>query len=95
MTNAQPKPDNLFGVCAALGEDFGFDPLYLRIALGAGILWNPVAIVGLYAAAGVLVLVTRLLFPNPKLASADVAHIDSARLARPAAPDAPELARAA
>ena len=53
------KPDNLFGVCAALGEDFGFNPLWLRIALGAGVLWNPLAVLGVYVALGALVLATR------------------------------------
>ena len=69
-TATQPKPDNLFGVCAALGEDLGVNPLWLRIALGAGILWNPFAMVAIYAGMGVVVVATRLLFPNRKPAAA-------------------------
>ena len=69
---AQPKPDNLFGVCAALGDDFGFNPLYLRVALSAGVLWNPLAMLGIYVALGVVVLATRLLIPDAKPAPAPV-----------------------
>lgn len=58
------KEDNLFGVCAALGEDFGFNPLWLRIALSVGILWNPMAMIGGYAVLGVIVGLSRLLVPN-------------------------------
>jgi phage shock protein PspC (stress-responsive transcriptional regulator) len=67
-TASQPKPENLFGVCAALAEDFGFNPMWLRVALGAGILWNPAAMLAIYAGLGILVLATRLLFPDRKLA---------------------------
>lgn len=68
---ASDRPwDNLLGICACLGEDLGFNPLYLRIALAGGLLWNPWAMVGAYAAAGVVVLATRLLFPNPRRAAA-------------------------
>ncbi|WP_182912035.1 PspC domain-containing protein [Sphingomonas cavernae] len=60
------KEDNLFGVCAALGEDFGFNPLLLRIVLGASLLWNPVAVLGGYAAVGLVVAVSRWLYPGPR-----------------------------
>ena len=87
-----PKPDNLFGVCAALGEDFGFNPLYLRIALSAGVLWNPLAMLGIYVALGAVVLATRLLFPDRK-------PVAEAQAALPVVPEAAnsevELARAA
>lgn len=68
----EPKPDNLLGICAALGEDFGFNPLWLRVALGAGILWNPAVIVGTYLALGLVVLATRLAFPDRKPSAGDV-----------------------
>lgn len=88
---APAQKDNLFGICAALGEDFGFDPLYLRIALGAGILWNPLAMLGGYLALGVLVLATRLLVPDPIPVTA-VERIDTAE---PAHAEEIEYARAA
>ncbi len=74
MQESQPsvftRDDTLFGVCQALGEDFGFNPNYLRIAFGASLLWNPVAVVGAYLAAGVAVALSRWLAPNPRSALA-------------------------
>ena len=32
-THTTPQQDNLLGICHALGETFGFNPLYLRLAL--------------------------------------------------------------
>ncbi|WP_374942343.1 PspC domain-containing protein [Sphingomonas sp.] len=98
MHDQQPAPiakkDNLFGICAALGEDFGFNPLYLRIALSVGILWNPLAMFGGYLALGLVVLATRLLCPDAKTsaATAEITHLDAAR---PVTTDAVELAKAA
>jgi phage shock protein PspC (stress-responsive transcriptional regulator) len=60
-TPAPQKLDNLFGVCHALGEAFGFNPLYLRIAIVFGILINFEVTAILYAAAGVAVLIAHLL----------------------------------
>jgi phage shock protein PspC (stress-responsive transcriptional regulator) len=41
------RDDTFFGVCEALGEDFGFNPFYLRLALGVGLIWNPLAMIAL------------------------------------------------
>jgi len=69
MQNSRPNlftsDDTLFGVCEALGEDFGFNPLYLRVTLAVLLLWNPTVIIGVYLAAGVVVAATRWMFPNP------------------------------
>src|ERR1043166_10247988 len=35
--NPLTREDTLLGVCEALGEDFRFNPLLLRVALGAGL----------------------------------------------------------
>lgn len=71
---ATPAPaahqDNLFGVCAAIGEDFGFNPLWLRIAFACGLLFSLEGVIAAYAALGVVVLVSRLVAPNPKKAPA-------------------------
>jgi len=58
------RDDTFFGVCEALGEDFGFNPLYLRVAIGVAILWNPAVVIGAYVAAGVLVALSRWIFPG-------------------------------
>jgi phage shock protein C len=76
-TKSASKPDNLLGICNALGEDFGFDPLYLRIALAVGMLFSPVAMFGIYGAMGIIVLASRLIAPNPRR-KAEVVHLQPA-----------------
>src|SRR4051812_44116576 len=70
--NPFTREDTLFGVCEALGEDFRFNPLLLRIAFGAGLFLNPMLAIGGYAGAGVVVLLSRLLSPNPRRPKAPV-----------------------
>lgn len=74
MQNAQPnlftRHDTIFGVCEGLGEDLGFNPLWLRLALPLLLFINPVATLAGYAAAGAIVFATRLLVPNPRPAIA-------------------------
>ena len=60
------RDDTLLGVCAAIAEDFGFNPVLLRLLFGVGMLFNPVAAVAAYAAAGALVAVSRWLVPEPR-----------------------------
>lgn len=68
MPQAHPNPlmrdDTMFGVCQALGEDFGFSPNWLRVALAVGLFVNPLAAIGAYLAAGLLVAVSRFAFPS-------------------------------
>lgn len=59
------RDDTILGVCEGLGEELGFNPLWLRIALSAGLLWNPLVVVGLYFGLGLLLAAARLLFPAP------------------------------
>lgn len=70
------RSDTLFGICEALGQDFGFNPNYLRVALAAAVIWSPAAAMGGYAAAGAVVLLSRLIFPAPRSAQAD-AEVDA------------------
>jgi phage shock protein C len=74
QTATQPsliaRDHTLLGICEGLGEDFGFNPLYLRVTFAVGLLWNPLAMIGAYAALGAVVLVSRLLAPNPRFARA-------------------------
>jgi phage shock protein PspC (stress-responsive transcriptional regulator) len=62
------RTDTLLGVCAAIGEDFGFNPTWLRIALAVLLLASPKIVIGAYLALGVAVVLSRLLFPNPRTA---------------------------
>jgi phage shock protein PspC (stress-responsive transcriptional regulator) len=68
------RNDTLLGVCEAIGEDLGFNPNYLRVALAVGVFFSLAASVGVYLAMGAVVLATRLLHRAPrKLASQPVA----------------------
>jgi phage shock protein PspC (stress-responsive transcriptional regulator) len=70
MQSYQPaifwREDTLFGVCEALGEDFGFNPLFRRVALSVGLLWDPLLMIYAYLGLAAIVLVSRLLAPNPR-----------------------------
>ncbi|MDR6789473.1 phage shock protein PspC (stress-responsive transcriptional regulator) [Sphingomonas sp. BE138] len=78
-TNTPQAPrDNLFGICAALGEDFGFNPMWLRLAFAVALLFSLEKVLLTYAALGVLVVVSRLLFPNRKPAKVAVADAPAA-----------------
>ena len=64
--NPFTREDTILGVCEALGEDFRFPPLLLRVAFGIGLFLNPFATIGAYLGLGALVLVSRLISPNPR-----------------------------
>lgn len=65
MTNLFTRPDTFFGVCEAIGQDLGFNPIILRVALAVALLWHPVWVIEGYFAAGAIILALRLLMPNP------------------------------
>jgi phage shock protein PspC (stress-responsive transcriptional regulator) len=73
-TNPLFRHDTLLGVCQALGEDLGINPLWLRVPLASAILFSPAGAVGTYLALGVLVLVARLVFP-PKPFAIEAAEV--------------------
>lgn len=60
------RSHTILGVCEGLGEDFGFNPVFLRIPLAASVIWNPAVAIGAYFALGAIVLASRLLIPNAK-----------------------------
>lgn len=62
-------PEALFGVCQAIGEDLGFNPLYLRMALLTLLFFSATAMIGTYVMLGGAVALSRWLFPRPKPAS--------------------------
>lgn len=59
------RDDTLLGICFALGEDFGFNPVYLRVVLALVVLWSLPTAIGAYAALGVPVAFSRWLAPDP------------------------------
>lgn len=65
------RSHTILGVCEAVGEDFGFNPIFLRVPFAASVLWSPVLAVAAYFALGAVVLASRLLFPKPNSVDAD------------------------
>ena len=58
------RSHTILGVCEALGEDFGFNPVFLRIPFAASVIYSPMIAFGVYFALGLVVLGSRLLFPR-------------------------------
>jgi len=72
MINQTPLPlrhDTILGVCEAIGRDFGFNPLWLRLAFIAPIFFAPTATIAAYFGLGLVVALTNWLAPD-KAASA-------------------------
>ena len=86
------RDDTFFGVCEAIGEDFGFNANWLRVALAGLLYWFPLGVVTAYAGMAVVVLASRLIAPDPRRPEAEVAEPRPAVKAAPAA--APQPARA-
>lgn len=80
QSDSPARKDNLLGICHAIGEDFGFNPIFLRIPLAAAIIvsakWTLIA----YAAMGVAVLASRLLIRKPKAAKSLPNVVEAAAL---------------
>jgi len=62
--NLLTRDDTILGVCQGLGEDLGFNPLWLRISFAVLLYLNPMGAIAGYFGLGVVVLVSRLLVPN-------------------------------
>jgi phage shock protein PspC (stress-responsive transcriptional regulator) len=64
------RSDTILGVCQAIGEDFGFNPNFLRITLCVLVIWSPMVSFAIYFGLGLLVAASRLLFPDGHSTSA-------------------------
>ncbi|MGV3538455.1 MAG: PspC domain-containing protein [Rufibacter sp.] len=93
-TNLFRRRDTFFGICEAVGQDFGFNPLYLRLAFIAPLFFFPVQSFAAYFGLGLLVLASRLLFPA-KAAPAAAPALSVTESETPQAQKAEELALAA
>lgn len=62
--NVFMRNDTFLGACQALGDDLGFNPDFLRVPLGAGIMIAPLWMAGIYLSLCVLVFVSRTFFPD-------------------------------
>jgi phage shock protein C len=65
------RSHTIFGVCEAIGEDFGFNPIILRVPFAATVLWSPMLSIAAYLGLGLVVLGSRLLFPKAKAGAVD------------------------
>ena len=74
MSTRQPnlftRSDTLFGVCEGLGQDIGIHPNLLRIAFGGLVIINLEMAIAVYLGLGLLVLLSRTLFPSRPAAQA-------------------------
>jgi phage shock protein C len=84
------RAHTILGVCEAVGEDFGFNPVLLRVPFAAAVLWSPTITLAVYFALGAVVLASRLLFPRAKSAA-----VQSAAPTHNTANEQNELANAA
>jgi phage shock protein PspC (stress-responsive transcriptional regulator) len=66
QTNPIARSDTLLGVCQALGEDFGFNPIWLRLAFALPLMFFPVAVFSLYLGLFAVVALSRLLVRGPR-----------------------------
>ena len=93
--NMLTRNDTMLGICQSLGDDFGFNPDFLRVAIGIALIWQPVLTIAVYLAVGIVVMAARLLSPDRAKAVADIGDV-----AEPSQPSLPanqsaELAQAA
>ena len=77
-TNLLLRDDTFFGVCQGIGEDVGFNPNILRVAFAPLLFVSWQGAIALYVGLGLLVLTTRLLVPNPKVAAKKTAVAEPA-----------------
>ena len=59
------RQHTVLGVCEGLGEDFGFNPVYLRVAFAAALYFAPLAVIGTYLGLGLALAFARWAYPVP------------------------------
>lgn len=72
MTNTTPLPlrsDTILGVCEAIGRDFGFNPLWLRLALIVPVFFAPMVSIAAYLGLGLLVALINWFSPDEQVAA--------------------------
>lgn len=92
-TNLFRRRDTFFGICEAVGQDFGFNPLWLRLAFVAPLFFFPVQTFIGYFALGLVVLASRVIFPSK--AAATQPALSAIETTAPQAEKTEELALAA
>jgi phage shock protein PspC (stress-responsive transcriptional regulator) len=67
MTKTTPLPlrnDTILGVCEAIGRDFGFNPLWLRLAFIAPLFFAPTLTIAAYFGLGAVVGLVNYFSPD-------------------------------
>lgn len=83
--NLFTRDDTFFGVCEGLGEDLRIPSNLFRVAFALGFFFSMEGALITYTALGVLVLVSRLVFPAPRAARPSHAEVvEAAPHAEPA-----------
>lgn len=71
------RDDTLLGVCEGLGLALGINPNIPRIIFSALLLWNPLIIVGLYLALGLVVAVVYWVAPDVRVPAAQAVDMSA------------------
>ena len=99
MTHLRPslfsRDDTFLGVCEGLGQDFGVDPLWFRVAFALAMFVQPLWVPAAYLSLGAVVLASRWLFPDVPAVSPVAEEAAPAMLRGDNDGDAPALPRAA
>ena len=67
----EPQPalpfrgDTMLGVCEGIGQDLGFNPIYLRLVFASLFYFAPAMVIGSYLALGAGLALARWLYPVP------------------------------
>ena len=69
------RSHTILGVCEAIGEEFGFNPVYLRIPFAASVIYSPMMAISAYLLLGLGVMAARLLLKDTR-SNADVVNED-------------------
>ena len=75
------RDDTVTGTCQAIGEDFGFNPDWLRVAFGVAVLFSFTYAVAVYLALAAIVVVSRTLAPRKLAAPADAGDVKASEAA--------------
>jgi len=73
------RHDTFLGVCEAIGQDFGFNPNWLRVAFSLGLLPSPAITLSIYLGLAVIVAASRYVFPAIRKVSPENAAIMQTR----------------
>lgn len=72
-SNVFLRHDTIFGTFETIGEEFGFNPNWLRVPLAASLLASPTGAIAFYIGLSLVVLVARFAFRSKVVPATSVA----------------------